>query len=504
MGDQRRLRAASPPRPHRPPGPGRPSRLLVAVLASLLALTACLPGGAPPPTPTPAPAAPTTTPGATAAPAGTVRPGAPTAPPATPDRPATPAPAQVPLPTPAARPPATPALTPAPGETPVAAPVNKRGVHLLIDDGNVRFPEAVWDEHVAWAAHLSGPGGYAVQLIRSDDLRPDSWQHLFDLLHRAGQIPIVRLATFKDERNQWWTQPRPDPDGRNYTSEADRFRRFFDAIDWPTDTVLVTVANETNRPDEWGGAPDPAAYARFLRDVADALRRVVGVRVLVLNGALDGFAPSAQFGTTYAIDSERYLEGMIAEVPDIFDRLDGWASHAYPLGPFVEHPGRQAFTIDDVRPNAGPRRRPPPGINNRGVNGYEWELWKLRELGVTRELPVYITETGWRHRASQHPNARDKEFATVEDDRFAELVRLAFDGPAAGPAEGWTPWNRDPRVRAAALFALAGRPDHWGHTNLLLVGEDGRIQGAYAFAQALRGVFPGTVARESASPTPAR
>ena len=40
--------------------------------------------------------------------------------------------------------------------------------------------------------------------------------------------------------------PVPDPDGRNYKSEADRFRRFFDAIDWPTDTVLVTVANEMN------------------------------------------------------------------------------------------------------------------------------------------------------------------------------------------------------------------------------------------------------------------
>jgi len=387
-------------------------------------------------------------------------------------------------------------VTPPPSPTPAPAAVNKRGVHLLIDDGNVRFSEAVWDEHVTWAGRLSGPGGYGVELIRSNDLRPDSWQHFFDLMHREGQIPIIRLATYKDEKNQWWTQPVPDPDGRNYRSEADRFRRFFDAIDWPTDTVLVTVANETNRPDEWGGAPDPAAYARFLRDVTDAMRRVTSVRVLVLNGALDAYAPSATFGSTFAIDSERYLEGMIAEVPDIFERLDGWATHAYPLGPFMEHPGRQLFKIDDVRPEAKPRRQPPDGINNRGVNGYEWELWKLRELGVSRELPVYITETGWRHRSTQDQNARDKDFATVEDDRFAELVRLAFDGPPSGPAEGWTPWNRDPRVQAVALFALAGRTDHWGHTNLLLVAPDGRIQGAYAFANALTQVFPGTVARE--------
>ena len=179
---------------------------------------------------------------------------------------------------------------------------------------------------------------------------------------------------------------------------------------------------------------------------------------------------------------------------DIFEQLDGWASHAYPLGPFVDHPGRQLFKIDDVRPEATARRQPPPGIHNRGVNGYEWELWKLQQLGVSKDLPVYVTESGWRHARSQHPNARDKDFATVEDGRFADLVSLTFDGPTNGPAEGWIPWNHDPRVRAAALFALAGRPDHWGHTNLLLVDDEGRIQGVYPFAEVLSQVSPGVVA----------
>jgi hypothetical protein len=305
------------------------------------------------------------------------------------------------------------------------------------------------------------------------------------------------MATFKDENNQWWTAPPPDPDGKGYKSEADRWRRFFDAIEWRSETVLVTVANETNRPDEWGGAPDPAAYARYLRDVAEALRRVTSVKVLVLNGALDAYAPSATFGNTFAIDSERYLEDMVAEVPDIFDHLDGWASHAYPLGPFGEHPGRQIFQIDDTRPTARPRRRPPGGIMNRGVNGYEWELWKLQQLGLSKELPVYVTETGWRHSTSQVPNSRDKDFATVGDERFAEMVSLAYDGPSDGPAEGWTPWNKDPRVKAVALFALAGRPNIWGHTNLLLIDVLGQIQGVYPFAEALSRVYPGPSARDT-------
>jgi hypothetical protein len=409
-----------------------------------------------------------------------------------------------PLPTATARP---PTQVPTPGQptpTPAPAAINKRGVHLLLDDGDTRFPESAWEQHIVWTGRLTGPGGYAVQLVRSNDLRPASWQHMIDLMDREGVIPIVRLATFKSDDRQWWTAPVPDTDGLSYKSEADRYRRFFDAIDWHSDTVLVTVANEVNRPDEWGGAPNPAAYARFLRDVTEALRRVTSVKVLVLNGALDAYAPSASFGKTFSIDAERFMEGMVAEVPDVFERLDGWASHAYPLGPFGEHPGRQVFKIDDARSNATPRRQPPPEIRNRGVNGYEWELWKLKQLGMTRELPVYITESGWRHTSSQLPS-RDRDFAVVEDARFAELVQLAYDGPLDGsPAQGWTPWNADPRVQAVALFALAGRPDHWGHTNLLLTDTSGQIQGAYLFAAALERVFPGPVARNQLLTAPNR
>ena len=59
-------------------------------------------------------------------------------------------------------------------------------------------------------------------------------------------------------------------------------------------------------------------------------------------------------------------------------------------------------------------------------------------------------------------------------------------------------------MRAVALFALAGRPDHWGHTNLLLVDLVGQVQGAYAFAESLAQVYPGTLAQETGTPRPAR
>ena len=220
----------------------------------------------------------------------------------------------------------------------------------------------------------------------------------------------------------------------------------------------MTVANEVNRPDEWGGAPDPAAYARFLRDVTEALRRVTSVKVLVLNGALDAYAPSASFGRTYAMDSERFMEGMVAEVPDIFERLDGWASHAYPLGPFGEHPGRQVFKIDDVRPNA--RGAPPAAAGDQ-----ESRRQRLR-VGAVEAPPAWPHPRAARStspraaggtRRQSGANSRDKDFAMVEDARFAELVQLSYDGPADGsPAEGWTPWNADPRVQGGGAVR-AGR-----------------------------------------------
>src|SRR5215210_4416086 len=136
--------------------------------------------------------------------------------------------------------------TPLAVATPVAV-ANKRGVHLLLDDGGARWPTEVWREHVEWAARLIGRGGYVVQLIRSDDLHPEVWQPFFDLLAREGLVPVVRLATRKNPERQWWEAPTTDDDGRSYQVEAERARRFFDRITWRTDRVLVTIGNEPNR-----------------------------------------------------------------------------------------------------------------------------------------------------------------------------------------------------------------------------------------------------------------
>jgi hypothetical protein len=379
--------------------------------------------------------------------------------------------------------------------------VNKRGMHLLIDDGEWQWPEAVWTEHVRTTARLIGRGGHVVELIRHNDLRPEKWQRFFDAVADEGLVPIVRISTVKNANSQWWDAPPKDADG-GYQGEAERFRRLFDAIQWRIPTVVVTVGNEPNRPDEWSGAPNPADYARYLRDMATAFHKVRGVRVVVLNAGLDAYAPSEEAPGGRVIDAERFIEEVHAADPRVFDLLDGWASHSYPIGPFMEHPGRQELKVDDIRLDA-PERRPVAGAPpNRGVNGYAWELWKLERLGVRRALPVYITETGWRHAHSQVTPSRDKANGVVQADQFADYLGLAFDGPRTGAASGWTPWNRDSRVVTAALFASAGRPDFWGHTNLFLVGPSGNILGPHRFAERLATVGGGVLDPRFSQPQP--
>jgi hypothetical protein len=42
------------------------------------------------------------------------------------------------------------------------------------------------------------------------------------------------------------------------------------------------------------------------------------------------------------------------------------------------------------------------------------------------------------------------------------------------------PWLDDPRVRGVVFFALDGHPDFWGHTNLLVLDQQGQVLDTYA------------------------
>ena len=359
-----------------------------------------------------------------------------------------------------------------PPPTPIFSP-NKQGIHLLLDDGRHQWDTTQWAEHLNQAQQLSGKDSYVVQLIRSDDLDIQKWQQFLDLSAQYQLVPIIRIATTFDQINNWWVAPTADPNGRYHTT-AQTYTTFFSQLDWQTTPHYFIIGNEPNHGNEWSGRPDPAAYARFLADMSRALHRQ-DPHAFILNAGFDNYTPhtgSSPFADgMWYIDTQSFLEGMITAEPDIFSHLDGWASHPYPQGPFIAPPWEQTYQVDRLNDAPPPDNAPPTGIYNRGVNGYEWELWQLQQYGVL-PLPVFITETGWRHTISPYPAA----------ETVSLYYDLAYHGNSDGryphlPQSGWTPWLDDPRVVAITPFAMAGNPQEWSHTNWLQITETGEITG---------------------------
>jgi hypothetical protein len=264
------------------------------------------------------------------------------------------------------------------------------------------------------------------------------------------------------------------------------YRDFLERLRWPPGERVVIVGNEPNRGDEWGGRPDPAAYARFLRDVAAALRPL---GYTILNAPLDQYCPhtnGARIDGVRYVDAESFLDGMQAALPGFHRYLDGWSSHAYPQGPFAAPPGEQTLAIDRLNGAENPfSLTPPAGVVNRGINGYGLDLAKLASYGVP-PLPVWVTETGWRHRESNGPSP-DSHGAVLTAEEAAERTILALVGPGqGGAAVGYTPWLTDRRVRAVVFFGFDGDPRHWGHSSWLRMDTRGHVLGAYAPFYALR------------------
>jgi hypothetical protein len=381
---------------------------------------------------------------------------------------------------------ATPAPPTPAGPAPWVRPGHKYGIQLLLDDGRNHWPEKVWPQHVQAARQIVGEGGYVLQLIRLDNLDVHRWQSFLDLCAQEHVIPIIRLAPAYDHERKWWIAPPKDAGGNGYTRVAQQARDFFAQLHWPTTPHYVIVGNEPNRGDEWSNQPNPAEYARFLRDVGNALH---SVGITILAPALDLYAPHSNgqkiAGYRY-IDAESFLDGMAAAAPEAFDVIDVWASHAYPLDPFRFDPSRQVFQIDYANGATNPRHaQPPDGIFNRGVNSYRWELWKLEQIAGRQaaQMPVLITESGWRHAPSQDPEAKDGVHAEISFEVQSAYLDLAFDGNHGRypdlPETGWTPWNDDPQVIAVVLFALGGYPREWGHTNWATVDNRGQVTGLY-------------------------
>lgn len=250
-----------------------------------------------------------------------------------------------------------------------------------------------------------GDWGYVTLIIEEKDRNKAKWQEIFNQLRRLHLTPIIRLATSAEGEN--WRRPE--------AKDAKSWADFLDSLNWVTKNRYIILFNEPNHGREWGGEVDAKSYAKVSVEFAKKLKEKNKDFFVMLAG-LDASAPSWMPGME---DEETFLrevfQGQSLSASqhvrtDLIGFIDGLASHSYP---------NPAFSGS-------------PYAAGRGtVRTYEWELALLKELGVTKELPVFITETGWRRQL-------------LSESTVAENFRIVFDQV----------WNPDSRVVAITPFVF--------------------------------------------------
>lgn len=288
---------------------------------------------------------------------------------------------------------------------PLSVPNNKYGIHII-------SPASEEASHSAELVNTNGDWGYVTLLIESKDRNPQKWQSFFDELRRRHLVPLVRIATGSE--GTYWKRP--------YEGEEVAWADFLNSLNWPTKNRYVIVYNEPNHATEWGNTVDAKNYAQTLDKTITALK-AKSEDFFILNAGFDASAPEKR--PAYQ-DQYTYMVEMNNEVPGIFNRLDGWSSHSYPNPGFVGSPN------DSGR---------------KSVRGYLWELEVLKELGVEKPLPVFITETGWKH-----SEGRKTDNSLPSVDEVSDYYKRAFEN-------AWA----DKRIVAVTPFLLSYQDEPFDH-----------------------------------------
>jgi len=279
-------------------------------------------------------------------------------------------------------------------------PNNKFGIHLAIPS----FEDL---EKAADLVNSPGDWGYVTLVMQENDLNHDKWQGVFDQARKLHLIPIVRLATSLE--NGHWRAPQIE--------EAQKWIDFLNSLNWVIKNRYVVLFNETNRADEWGGRVDPKDFAEITYNFAKILKES-NADFFVMMAGFDSAAPSQP--PQYE-DQAIFLKKALLTQKNLFDYLDGWTSHSYP------------------------KSRISYGRNS--ISNYQWELNLLKSLGVTKNLPVFITETGWPH---QEGKTTDFNFPSQED--VARLTENYF-----------LKLGRDSKVIAVTSFILNYQDEPFDH-----------------------------------------
>lgn len=293
-----------------------------------------------------------------------------------------------------------PTQTATAAENPLAVANNKMGIHILSELELQQAAELVNSNGGDW--------GYIIVPIQSNDKDLVKWQKFMDDCKRLRIIPVIRIATEGDYFNTAvWREPTP--------SDVVDFANFLDSLDWPTKNRYVIVFNEVNRGDEWGGVANPAEYAEILSFAVSVFKSKSSDFFMISSG-MDNAAPEE--GTKY-MNQYNYFKRMHQAVPGIFSQIDGISSHSYP------NPGFQ---------------QPPDTRSTMGTGSFAHERALIRSFS-NRDLPVFITETGWTSEKitdEQRAKYYEEAFRTIWNDPGIVAVMPFLLQAGAGPFQKFT------------------------------------------------------------------
>lgn len=269
---------------------------------------------------------------------------------------------------------------------PRAVPNNIFGIHIT-NENDLK-------EAASLVNSADGDWGYVTFVITESERDYNRWQNAFDEARRLHLIPIVRVASKLDGEN--WTVPQYE--------EINNWIAFLNSLNWVIENRYVIIGNEPNHAKEWGGNVNPDAYAKYLSVFSQKLHEASS-DFFVLPAGMDASCKN----TKITMDESMFIRKMLLAVPDLFDDLDGWTSHSYPNPDFA---GEATDT------------------GKGSIATFVWELDLLHSLEVYKDLPVFITETGWSTR-------------NVDPGKIAEMYEYAFQNV----------WD-DKRITAVTPFIL--------------------------------------------------
>lgn len=303
-------------------------------------------------------------------------------------------------------------------ENPLVKPNNKFGIHIL-------FPA-----EVGQAAQLvnsnGGDWGYVVIPIQAGDRDLVKWQAFMDSCKKNHVIPIIRVATEGDYFNtKVWRVPD--------ASDILDFANFLNSLNWPVKNRYVIIFNEVNRADEFGGIVDPAGYAQLLSYAATVFKSK-NQDFFVISAGMDNAAAN----TAISMNEYDYFTAMNQAVPGIFNQIDGIASHSYPNPGFSQ---------------------PPTILNSESIDSFQFERSLIQNLS-NKQLPVFITETGWPTNVVGDTVAAEyykQAFSTVWSDQSIVTVAPFLLNATGGPFSSFS-FLGNANARTPEYVAISSMP----------------------------------------------